>query len=210
MTKTILIDLDSTVADILTPWLTAHNKKAGETLGVEDIRHWDMHLCTASKSPEIYHILETPGFFRNLQPFPGAVEAVKSLSERYEVFLVSAAAYGPSASEKLDWVKEHLPFLGNKRTVLTHAKHLIKGDFFIDDSPANAIQYRKAHRDAGIMAIRFPYNKDCVAYNMFGGDYTDPAGAWEQMVRYIDDAVNEDTVLRGNFWDGVFTAAYVK
>ena len=82
---------------------------------------------------------EVPGFFGDLRPIEGALEAFEKLSERYEVYILSTAPWGnPSAwIDKLRWVKRHLPEVGYKRLILSHNKHLNRGDYLIDDRKAN-------------------------------------------------------------------------
>ncbi|MEL7832392.1 5' nucleotidase, NT5C type [Fodinibius sp. N2] len=82
---------------------------------------------------------EVPGFFRDLPPIDGAIEAFHKLSERYDVYILSTAPWSnPSAwIDKLLWVKKHLPDVARKRLILSHNKHLNKGDYLIDDRTAN-------------------------------------------------------------------------
>ena len=82
---------------------------------------------------------EVPGFFRDLPPIEGAIEAFHKLSEHYDVYILSTAPWrNPSAwIDKLLWVKKHLPEVAQKRLILSHNKHLNKGDYLIDDRTAN-------------------------------------------------------------------------
>lgn len=82
---------------------------------------------------------EVPGFFRDLPPVEGAIDAFHKLSEQYDVYILSTAPWrNPSAwIDKLLWVKKHLPQAAHKRLILSHNKHLIRGDYLIDDRTAN-------------------------------------------------------------------------
>ncbi|PAU93481.1 hypothetical protein CK503_12175 [Aliifodinibius salipaludis] len=82
---------------------------------------------------------EVPGFFRDLPPIDGAIEAFHKLSEQYDVYILSTAPWrNPSAwIDKLLWVKKHLPQKAHKRLILSHNKHLNRGDYLIDDRKAN-------------------------------------------------------------------------
>lgn len=82
---------------------------------------------------------EVPGFFRDLPPIDGAIEAFHKLSEQYDVYILSTAPWrNPSAwIDKLLWVKKHLPQVAQKRLILSHNKHLNKGHYLIDDRKAN-------------------------------------------------------------------------
>ena len=82
---------------------------------------------------------EIPNFFRELPPVEGAIEGFHRLSERYDTYILSTAPWGnPSAwIDKLLWVQEHLPDTAYKRLILSHNKHLNRGDYLIDDRTAN-------------------------------------------------------------------------
>ena len=84
---------------------------------------------------------DVPGIFAMMKPMPGAVEAVRKLRERYELYILSTAPWkNPTAwCDKLEWVKRY--FGGDesdvfyKRLILSHHKELClcHGDYLIDD-----------------------------------------------------------------------------
>ena len=78
---------------------------------------------------------EIPGLFGQMQPMPGALEAVRKLNERYDCYILSTAPWGnPSAwSDKVIWITRYLDDVFHKKMVITHCKHLCKGDILIDD-----------------------------------------------------------------------------
>ena len=82
---------------------------------------------------------EVPGFFRDLPPIDGAIQAFHQLNDHYDVYILSTAPWAnPSAwIDKLLWVKKHLPEVARKRLILSHNKHLNKGHYLIDDRTAN-------------------------------------------------------------------------
>lgn len=82
-----------------------------------------------------------PGFFENLPPIPGAIEAFKELNEMYEVYILSTAPWSnPYAwSEKRLWVEKHLGELAFKKLILSHNKGLLRGSFLIDDRTLNGV-----------------------------------------------------------------------
>jgi 5'(3')-deoxyribonucleotidase len=86
---------------------------------------------------------QIPGIFRHLDPLPGAIEAVNTLAQHYDLWILSTAPWhNPSAwSDKLLWLSEHFghdeasPFY--KKVVLAHDKAVAKGHggILIDDRP---------------------------------------------------------------------------
>lgn len=78
---------------------------------------------------------DVPGIFSLMDPMPGAIEAYQTLSEKYDMYILSTAPWkNPSAwSDKLLWVKKYLGDYAHKRLILTHHKNLNIGDYLIDD-----------------------------------------------------------------------------
>ena len=82
---------------------------------------------------------EIPGLFGKMEPMPGAIEAVRTLAEEYDVFILSTAPWrNPSAwSDKVTWVTKYLDDVFHKRMIITHRKDLVEGDYLIDDRGKN-------------------------------------------------------------------------
>lgn len=82
-----------------------------------------------------------PNIFASFDPMEGAVNAVKRLCGKYDVYILTTAPWlNPSAwSDKLVWIQRWFgadkdsPLY--KRIVVTHNKSLLKGDYLIDDNP---------------------------------------------------------------------------
>ena len=85
---------------------------------------------------------EIPGLFGRMQPMPGALEAVRKLNERYDCYILSTAPWGnPSAwSDKVIWITRYLDDVFHKKMVITHCKHLCKGDILIDDRDKHGVR----------------------------------------------------------------------
>ena len=82
---------------------------------------------------------EVPGIFSLMDPMPGAIDAVHELSKHYDVYILSTAAWkNPSAwSDKINWITKHFGDIFKKRVILTHCKHLVNGDYLVDDRAKN-------------------------------------------------------------------------
>lgn len=83
-----------------------------------------------------------PGFFENLEPIDGAVEAFKQLSQYYDCHFLTTAPWSNTnaGSEKRIWVEKHLGEYAFKKLTTTHHKGLLKGDYLIDDRIANGVE----------------------------------------------------------------------
>lgn len=82
---------------------------------------------------------DVPGIFSLMEPNEGAIEGYKWLCKNFDTYILSTAPWdNPSAwQDKLHWVKKYLPDLAYKRLILSHNKHLLNGDYLIDDRTAN-------------------------------------------------------------------------
>lgn len=75
------------------------------------------------------------GFFQELEPIDGAIEAITKLSQYYNVFFLSTPQWSnPDCwMEKRISVGNHFADLMFKKLILTHDKTLLKGHYLIDD-----------------------------------------------------------------------------
>jgi 5'-nucleotidase len=81
-------------------------------------------------------LIKIPRFFLNLEPYEGAVEYVKKLSEIYEIFFLSAPMWETPESymDKRISVEKHFGHeFAFKRLILTHRKDLAIGHYLVDD-----------------------------------------------------------------------------
>jgi 5'-nucleotidase len=83
-----------------------------------------------------------PGVYENLEPIAGAIDAVNYLlnSEDFDVYFLSTAPWdNPEAwMHKRLWIAKYFDEkLIRKRLILSHHKHLLIGDYLIDDRRFN-------------------------------------------------------------------------
>lgn len=103
----------------------------------------DDTLCQYSKrfrerlalQPEIAFPQSQYGFFANLEPMPGAIEAYHALEQKYEVFILTAPSYkNPLCyTEKRVWVEQHLGLEITPNLIICQRKEFLMGDYLIDD-----------------------------------------------------------------------------
>lgn len=101
---------------------------------------------------------EIPGIFSHFKPVEGAIEAMRTLKDRYDIYILSTAPWNnPTAwADKLEWIKKYFGdidggdkghFLFWKRLILCHHKDLLFRDdaWLIDDAIKNGTDVWKAH-----------------------------------------------------------------
>ena len=76
-------------------------------------------------------------FFRKLKPIEGAIDGVKTLTEDWDVWILTRPSVpNPfSYTEKRLWVEDHLGYEWCEKLILCPNKILMKGDRLVDDTP---------------------------------------------------------------------------
>lgn len=99
---------------------------------------------------------QIPGLFGLMTPIPGAIEAVTELSMLFDTYVLSTVPWNNTsgASQKIEWIQRHFGADKDsplwKRVILSHHKHLNRGDFLIDDRPeSNGAREFEVTNEAG-------------------------------------------------------------
>lgn len=159
----LLIDMDSVLVQLLPTWLRWYNEEFEDTLAIKDITAWDMHSIVKPEcGHQIYKYLDQPGAYRDLAPMPGGPLAIDTLLRRgHEVFIVTSPPYTSQTAvwDKLEWVREHLPFFDESHVIFCRRKFVVAGDVLFDDCPTHLKEFTGT-------AVAMDY-----AYNRGYGDY---------------------------------------
>ena len=119
MKRILYIDLDGVMVDLHSHVEARHGKQGLEKIGM---------LTSVDKD-----------LFLDPPAIEGAIESVKKLSEKYDIFFLSTAPWSNvnAWSHKRVWVQKNLGKFAHKRLILSHRKDLLMGDFLIDDRTKN-------------------------------------------------------------------------
>lgn len=150
----ILIDVDSTVADLMSEWLRRYNKDYNDTLTPESITDWDMAQFV-KREAKIYDYLRLPSLYKTVKPIKDAQAGVEYLRGFDRVVFVSAGLW--NAKAKFDWLTKYKFVESDKDFVVAFDKSLVMGDVLIDDKIDNI----KEFRGAGILFSQ-PWNTNWV------------------------------------------------
>lgn len=119
--KIVYIDMDNTLVD----FPTAFDRVDPELFAAYDDKD------------------EIPGIFALMDPIDGAIDAVHELAKHFDLYVLSTAPWrNPTAwHDKVEWIQRHFGAEPGsvlyKRLILSHHKHLNRGDFLIDDRPGH-------------------------------------------------------------------------
>eukprot|EP00924_Labyrinthula_sp_SR-Ha-C_P016704 augustus_masked-scaffold_6-processed-gene-12.38-mRNA-1 protein AED:0.22 eAED:0.24 QI:0/-1/0/1/-1/1/1/0/726 len=143
--RTILIDMDNTLVDWDGGFIRRYAKKTGKP--IEEVRdivrersEFEIEKNFAEKETEaVIEVIQEQGFYYELKPFEGAVEALKEMVDMgVDVRLVTSphpTCAAECAKEKYDWLEKYLGPSWIDRLVIARDKTYMYGDVLIDDKP---------------------------------------------------------------------------
>ncbi|MBC7842243.1 MAG: 5'-3'-deoxyribonucleotidase [Gemmatimonadaceae bacterium] len=140
----IAIDMDEVLADTAAHQLAWYERDFGPGLTMADLHGKHFHtLVPEAHRSRIREHLHHPAFFRDIPLMPGAVDAIRTLSSRFEIFVASAAMEHPvSFTSKYEWLREHFPDIAPSHCVFCGDKSVLGVDYLIDDSPYQLVRFR--------------------------------------------------------------------
>ena len=180
----ILVDMDDTIEQLLKTWLARINEQCGRCVAPDDVKEWNLAAAYPGLTQEqVYGVADVPGFWKDVEPVPGAAEALKHfMDEGHEVYIVTATESGHVEEKMRDVLFRYFPFLSWSQVIITSRKQLIRGDVLIDDGIHNLEggAYRK-------ILVTAPYNRyyDAEANGMIR------VHNWDEIVRIIDEMAKE-------------------
>ena len=164
------IDLDGCIADFTKLAIQRTNKLYNLNLTVEEMREpriaayayeliSDKHKAKYEKPEDMYRDICPRGFFYDIEPFEGAIEAVKKIAELHKIiFITKPLDWENCPGEKHRWLKKYFPDMKYEimLTSSMQVKGLVEVDVFIEDDPRTIKSLEYA---TGIL-IRQPWNED--------------------------------------------------
>jgi 5'(3')-deoxyribonucleotidase len=134
----LIVDMDDVLADATGQFIHHYEKEFGVRVERESLNYKTEGKGWPDNHEAVYKFTFRKKFFRTMEVKENAQEVLEKLNDRYELFIVSSALEFPnSLAEKLEWLKEHFPFLHWKQVVFCGKKSIVHGDFMIDDLPHN-------------------------------------------------------------------------
>lgn len=141
--RSIAVDMDEVLADPLKKFIELYHRDYGTGLDLTIAPGNEIHQQVPQEiNQKWYDYINEPGFFRNLEPIPDAIPAMRQLQTKYDVFIVSAAMeFRNSLTDKFDWLQEHFPFIAWENIVFC-GKKIVDVDIMIDDRIKNFVDFK--------------------------------------------------------------------
>lgn len=136
---TILVDMDDTIEDLLTAWVTHLNTLYGTNVNPDDISQWNIAKAfPALTAEQVYSPINSNAFWYSVKPIEGAADTLKSLlNDGHNIFIVTASAYETVPAKMNAVLFRYFPFLTWENVIITCNKQMIKGDVLVDDGVHN-------------------------------------------------------------------------
>lgn len=157
----LIVDMDDVMSECTEQFQRWYRRDFGSTV--------EKHLLSNKKfsdavppehRPTVLGYPNTKGFFRHMSVMPGSQQALRDLSKKYDVYIVTLATeFKFSLEEKHDWLESNFGFISWKKWVFCGDKSIVQGHIMIDDNIYNldTFQGRKILFEA-------PHNIACEGY----------------------------------------------
>lgn len=166
--------MDGVIADVEEQFLAWYHRDYGQRFTKDDLLGKTDETAFPEKGA-MRKFATSEGFFLGIPVMEGAVEAVKTLMENYEVYIVSAAMEFPlSLNEKLKWLGVHFPFVTWRNIIFCGDKSIINTDYMIDDHLKNLDNFKGK-------TIMFH------AFHNVGYDHHFRVNNWQEVVAYLEE-----------------------
>ena len=152
--RRVLLDCDEVMADFVASYLRLVKMVADKTYTHDDVTQYDIKRSLGlldSEVTDIVGLIQQPGFCLSIEPIAGAVEGFRALHSVADVYIVTSPwnSCPTWTHERERWLANHFD-IHHSRVLHGSAKHLIKGDFLVDDKTDNLQAWRSAHSPDGI------------------------------------------------------------
>jgi 5'-nucleotidase len=163
----VLVDLDNTIADFEGNFIRNWRARYPHLPHIpreERKNFYQTKDYPAEHTAKVKNIIVSEGFFCDLEPVPGAINALHAMLDMdWEVHICTSSYYNyvECVRCKYAWVLEHLGQEWQKRTIIASDKTLVRGDVLIDDRP-----YIKGNHTPVWEYILFdqPYNRQVTEF----------------------------------------------
>lgn len=156
------IDLDGVVADFNAGWIRRYNAEFAAGIPLDAVRHWD-------GIPEVTHFTDMPAFwewarhhddasvFRHLDPYPGALEALRRLRRAGHEIVIITFKPDWAVPDTFAWIADHR--IPTREVHVTDDKHRVACDVYLDDAPHQLARISAARPDAATCRFVRPWNR---------------------------------------------------
>lgn len=166
----ITIDFDETLFPTLQKVIDIYNDCYNSTLSSEQITTYNLYECLdVAVADTLLDLFCQKEVYDSLQPYKGAVKAVKALIDRGHEIYIATATNVKNLEWKEQLLQRYFPFIPKDNLIRIHQKKLLKTDILIEDN-LNTLMESFTERICFDQSWNHNELKDCVygirrAYN---------------------------------------------
>lgn len=178
--KRIAIDFDETLFPTLEKVLEIYNKRHSTDIEMSQITTYSFYDClSADIADELLELFVDKEVYDNLQPYKGAVKAVRSLIENGNEVYIATATNVKNMVWKEQLLQRHFPFVPKDNLIRICNKRLLNVDILVEDSLDNLT---KTFADR--ICFSQPWNQDAEKDYVYS---ISRFNHWGEIVNIIDD-----------------------
>lgn len=137
--KKILLDVDEVMC--YSGFMAAVNAYLGENHELSEFKSYYIDdIIPENRRIDFYKYCTTINMYDNAKLVEDAVEVIKKLNEKYEIYICSSFVNpffpedaGKQLKDKYDYIYKNFPFLDPEKFIFTSVKSILKADIQIDD-----------------------------------------------------------------------------
>lgn len=162
---TVLLDVDGVLADFIGGILPIIHSVTDRLVTHDDIDQFDFCKALSLSDEHAAQIKKRIGtehrIAASLPVCDGAKDGVRRLQEIADVYIVTSPwnSHETWTFDREAWLKKHFGILGGN-VIHTSAKHLISGDFLVDDKTSTLVQWEAANPNGCAVQWMTPHNLD--------------------------------------------------
>jgi 5'(3')-deoxyribonucleotidase len=158
----LLLDLDGVARNFIAGALPIVKEVTGRDHHHDEVNQWRVEHALGLTSEEtklLYGSIASEGWCRSLPLYVGAKEGVAALREVVNVYPVTFQY--PSlwwVRECEEWLADQLSINPND-VIHTNAKHMVFGDFFVEDKTAALVTWREKWAKRGLFGVPIQFQR---------------------------------------------------
>lgn len=133
--KRIAVDFDGVLFPTVEKVLEIYNKQHNTSLDISQIITYSLHdNFDVSVADELTDLFIDKNTYDSLQPYKGAVKAIKTLIEQGNEVYVTTATDVRNMEWKEELLQKYFPFIPKKNLIRIYDKSLLKIDVLVEDN----------------------------------------------------------------------------
>ena len=173
--QTIAIDMDDVMTDAVGQFIKYYQNEFGEDIS-EVLRkpgNKIKEVIPADKLDTVMGFPHRKEFFKDMVIKENCREVIEQLHQKYDVYVVTAAMeFELCLTDKLNWLKDNLPFITWHNIVFCGDKSIIGTDYLIDDLERNLKSFKGTP-----IVFTAPHNADLTEYTR--------VNSWQEVADYF-------------------------